>query len=217
MEVILAGDIIGSQKNQPNDYLKVIEPILIQHSKKGMYQIYRGDSFQARIETPALGLLIAIKLKAALIQTGVLDVRCALGLGKVNIIDNDISKSTGSALTRSGELLDSLKEKEQNLMVSSGSSLDVYMNTALKLALVYMDNWTVNSAEILFEIYNDPLITLENLFTRKGITQKETGERLGIKQATASRRLERAHIQETDALLHLFNTYYNDVSHANTD
>lgn len=214
MEVVLVGDVIGSKKNKPNEYLKVIEPILEIHSKMDMFQIYRGDSFQLWMKTPELGLLTAIKIKCALKKAGNLDVRIAIGLGNVAVIDNNISKSTGSALTRSGELLDSLKEQEQNIMVSSGNPLDFYMNTALKLALLYMDEWTANSAAIVYEIYNDPRISTENLFKRTGITQEEIGRNLGIKQATASRRLDRANMQETDALLHLFDRFYKDVRHA---
>jgi hypothetical protein len=214
MEVVLAGDIIGSQKNKPNDYLKVLEPILELHSKKDMFQIYRGDSFQSWIDTPELGLLTAIKIKSALRKAGNLDVRIAIGIGNVTVIDKSISKSTGSALTRSGELLDSLKEQEQNIMVRSGDPLDFYLNTALKLALLYMDEWTANSAAIVYEIYNNPRITQENLFKRTGITQEEIGKNLGIKQATASRRLDRANMKETDALLRLYDRFYKDVRHA---
>lgn len=202
MQVVLAGDIIGSQKNQPDDYLKIIEPILKVHSKNGMYQIYRGDSFQIWMDSPEQGLLACLKLKAALRKTGHLDVRIAIGIGDVQVIDNNIAKSTGSALTQSGELLDSLKNKEQNIMVRSGNPLDYYMNTALKIALIYMDDWTENAAAILYEVYKNPTIT-----------QQEMGDKLGIKQATASRRLDRAHYKETDALLHLFKQYYKDVSH----
>lgn len=203
MEVVLAGDIIGSQKNNPQDYLKIIEPILRKFSKKGMYQIYRGDSFQAWIENPELGLLVSIQLKAALKRTGAIDVRIAIGLGNVKVIDNNIAKSTGNALTRSGELLDSLKEKDQNIMVCSNNALDIYMNATLKVALIYMNDWTENAAAVLYEVYENPKIT-----------QLEIGKKLGIKQATASRRLDRAHHKETDVLLNLFQQFYKDVSDA---
>ncbi len=214
MEVVLAGDIIGSQKNKPSDYLKVIESILKIHSKEGMYQIYRGDSFQAWIKTPELGLFTAIKLKAALKRTGTLDVRIAIGLGNLTLVDNNIAKSTGNALIRSGELLDSLKNEEQNIMVSSGNySLDNYMNTALKLALSYMNDWTVNASVMIYEIYNNPTVSSEIV----KIKQAEASKILGIKQSSISRRLERANIKETDALLHLFhNQYYKDLDHADT-
>lgn len=204
MEVVIAGDIIGSKKNNPNDYLEILEPILKKFSKKGMYQIFRGDSFQAWIKTPEHGLLVCILIKTALKRTDLLDVRIAIGLGEVKVVANDIAKSTGSALIRSGELLDSLKEQGQNIMVKSNyPRLDRYMNVALQIALIHMNDWTKNGAAALYEAYNNPMIT-----------QKEIGEKLGIKQATASRRLNRVHIKETDSLLNLFHdNYYKDVKH----
>lgn len=205
MEVVLAGDIIGSQKNKPSDYLNVIEPILKEHCNDGMYQIYRGDSFQGRIITPELGLLICLKIKAALKSIGSLDVRIAIGIGAIEVIDKNIALSTGSALTRSGELLDSLKNRNQNIMVKSSHHLDQYMNTALKMALTYMDEWTENGAAVIYQTINNP-----------NATQTQLGNLLGIKQATASRRLERAYWNETQDLIHLFEQYYKDIHHAPT-
>lgn len=205
MEVVLAGDIIGSQKNKPEDFLNVLEPILKKSCSDGMYQIYRGDSFQGLIKTPELALYTSLQIKAALKTKATLDVRIAIGLGDVNLIDNNIALSTGTALTRSGELLDSLKEKNQNLMVNSGNPLDKYMNTALKMALLSLDKWTASGAAVVYEIMSNP-----------HITQEELGNNLGIKQATASRRLDRAHWKETQDLFQLFQQYYKDLSHAPT-
>ncbi len=201
MEVVIAGDIIGSKKNIPDDYLSVIEPILKHYCKAGMYQIYRGDSFQGWISSPQQALYASLHIKAALKVKDTLDVRIAIGIGDINLIDKNIALSTGSALTRSGELLDSLKEKSQNLMVNSSKSLDLYMNTALKMALLSLDHWTANGAAVINEILRKP-----------NITQEELGHKLGIKQATASRRLDRAHWKETQELLHLFDQYYKDIN-----
>lgn len=205
MEAIIAGDIINSQKHNADTYLSVLKQVLSEHSKDGMYQIYRGDSFQAILNRPQLGLFTALKIKAALKRSENLDVRIAIGLGEVNIIENNIAISTGSALTRSGELLDSLKEQEQNIMVRSDRTLDVYMNAVLKMALLYLDNWTENAAAVVYDLLNNP-----------GMTQEELGKKLGIQQATASRRLNRANWQETQELYGLFHQYYKDVSHGDT-
>ncbi|PQJ32972.1 hypothetical protein BST92_14045 [Nonlabens arenilitoris] len=205
MEVVIAGDIIGSKKNIPDDYLSVIEPILKHYCKKNMYQIYRGDSFQGWIHTPGQALYASLHIKAALKVRDTLDVRVAIGLGDINLIDQNIALSTGTALTRSGELLDSLKDKDQNLMVSSGNPLDRYMNTALKMALLSLDHWTANGAAVINQIMSKP-----------HITQEELGQKLGIKQATASRRLDRAHWKEIQELLHLFDQYYKDINDATT-
>jgi hypothetical protein len=205
MKAILAGDIINSQQHHPDEYLNVLKEVLREYSKDGMFQIYRGDSFQALISEPVMALQASIKLKAALKRIDSLDVRIAIGLGAVNIIDDNIAVSSGNALTRSGELLDSLKEKEQNIMVKSGHKLDVYMNAILKMSLLYLDHWTENAAAVVYELLNHP-----------GITQEELGKRLGIQQATASRRLTRANWQETQEMCGIFHNYYNDVSHDDT-
>lgn len=206
MDVVLAGDIIGSKKNQPDDYLKIIEPILKKYSKKNMFQIYRGDSFQAWIKEPEMALHCVIELKAALKRSSTLDVRIAIGLGDIELIENNIAKSTGSALTNSGELLDTLKAKEQEIMVCSDSTIDHYMNIILKLALLYMNSWTENGAATVYEMFKHP-----------HITQEELGKKLGVQQATASRRLDRANWQETQELLNIFKRYYKDVSHGNNN
>ncbi|SCY12090.1 SatD family (SatD) [Nonlabens sp. Hel1_33_55] len=201
MQVVIAGDIINSQKHDPDKYLSVLKDILSAYSTEGMYQIYRGDSFQAKLNQPEQGLLTSIKLKAALKRFEKLDVRIAIGIGNIQIAENNIAISTGSALTRSGELLDSLKKKGQNIMVRSDHQLDKYMNTALKMAMLYMDDWTENAAAIVYEQLSHP-----------EWTQEELGKKLGIQQATASRRLTRANWHETQELSQLFEQYYNDVS-----
>lgn len=203
MKTIIAGDIINSQSHDPEEYLSVLNIILEKFSKKGMFQIYRGDSFQALITDPNKTLDACIELKAALKRIETLDVRIAIGLGDVNMIDHNIAVSSGNGLTRSGELLDSLKENRQNIMVKSGNDLDAYMNVALKLALLYMDDWTENGAEAVYELLKNPKLT-----------QVEIGKILGVQQATASRRLIRANWTETQELSGLFRTYYKDVSHA---
>lgn len=68
-----------------------------------------------------------------------------------------------------------------------------------------MNNWTENGAETVYEMLKTPQIT-----------QQELGEKLGVKQATASRRLNRANWNETLELLSIFKKYYKDVSHGNT-
>ncbi|WP_240642391.1 hypothetical protein [Nonlabens xiamenensis] len=205
MEVIIAGDIVDSQKNPPELYLEILKSILLKYSRTNMFQMYRGDSFQAWINKPEDALKAAIEIKAALKRNEGLDVRIAIGLGSINLIDNNIAVSTGTALTRSGALLDSLKSREQNLMVDADSPLDIYMNTALQMALLYMDEWTENSAATIHAVLDQPATTQEAL-----------GKLLGIRQATASRRLDRGYWKETQILLGLFVQYYKDVSHAHT-
>jgi hypothetical protein len=158
------------------------------------------------MDHPELALHCAIELKAALKRTALLDVRIAIGLGSVTMIDNNIAKSTGSALTKSGELLDILKSKDQEVMIDGGKHLDVYMNSLLKMALLFMNEWTQSGASTVYEMFKTPYIT-----------QAELGKKLGVQQATASRRLDRAHWQETQEVLNVFKQYYKDVSDGSID
>jgi len=149
---------------------------------------------------------LCYRLKAALKRTALLEVRIAIGLGSVTMIDNDIAKSTGTALTKSEELLDILKSKKQEIMIDSGRHLDVYMNSLLKMALLFMNEWTENAAATVYEMFKTP-----------HITQAELGKKLGVQQATASRRLNRAHWQETQEVLSVFKHYYKDGSDGSID
>ncbi len=64
-----------------------------------------------------------------------------------------------------------------------------------------MNEWTQNGASTVYEMFKTPYIT-----------QAELGKKLGVQQATASRRLDRAHWQETQEVLNVFKQYYKDVS-----
>jgi len=59
------------------------------------------------------------------------------------------------------------------------------MNLYLRLASVFMDNWTAASAELVEMVLREP-----------SFTQKEIGTRLGIKQNSVSGRWKRAHVDE---------------------
>ena len=59
------------------------------------------------------------------------------------------------------------------------------MNLYFKLAGVFMDKWSVSSAELVQIILNNP-----------NITQEEIGKKLGIKQNSVSGRWNRANVSE---------------------
>jgi hypothetical protein len=67
------------------------------------------------------------------------------------------------------------------------------MNLYLKLAAIFMDNWSVSSAELVELILENP--------TR---TQAEIGIQLGIKQNSVSGRWNRAHVPELLAVENMF-------------
>lgn len=194
---ILTGDIINSKKvGKSATYLAILERVLQQlsNSKKD-WEIYRGDSFQIEIANPALAFYSAMCIKAALKQIKPLDVRIAIGIGEKTHDAKKVSQSNGSAFIRSGELFETLeKSLKQNLAIkSSKPNLDKELNTYINLALIPMNSWTPNAAEIVY---------LSLLYPEKN--QKQLGKLIQIKQNTVSERLKRAYfdeLQEFDAVL----------------
>ncbi len=79
------------------------------------------------------------------------------------------------------------------LIKSPWQDFDEEMNLYLKLASVFMDNWSVASAELV-----------EMALRHPSFTQKEIGLHLGIKQNSVSGRWKRAHVDELLAVEQLY-------------
>jgi len=95
-------------------------------------------------------------------------------------------ESNGTAFIHSGEKFDVLKKENVTIGIKSPwKSFDDEMNLYLKLAGLFMDKWTVSSAELVQIIFNNP-----------SITQEEIGKQLGIKQNSVSGRWNRANVNE---------------------
>jgi SatD family (SatD) len=187
MVAVITGDIINSKKINPKKWLK---PLKRELDKIGMspkfWEIFRGDSFQVIINKPENALQWAIKIKAVLKSIQDIDVRMAIGIGDISYNAPKITESNGSAFVNSGEKFEMLRKQKQNLAVKSNrADFDKEMNLFLRLALIAMDNWTVNAAEIVNT-------TLEN----PGKLQEELGRIVGIKQNAISNRLKRAYYDE---------------------
>lgn len=187
MICVITGDVINSKRNVPRKWLPVLKKELngIGATPK-TWQIYRGDSFQAVINKAEDGLLIAMKLKASLRSMKGINVRMALGLGTRTYNAAKVTESNGSAFVHSGEKFETLIQQKQNLAVKSDwPQFDEEMNLYLKLALIAMDNWTVNTAEIV-------RVAMEN----PEKSQHQLGKLIGIKQSAISTRLRRAYYEE---------------------
>jgi len=67
------------------------------------------------------------------------------------------------------------------------------MNLLIRLASVFMDKWSVASAELVGIVLKNP-----------GFTQLEVGKQLGIRQNSVSGRWKRANIDEVLALEQIY-------------
>jgi len=196
MTSIITGDIVASRKKyNPEAYLSKLRYALeIIQPKKSLWEIFRGDSFQVEIEDPLQVFWSTVYLKAVIKTVKNLDVRIAIGLGEKTFSTKNLSESNGSAFVNSGEIFENLKKEKTNLAIKTSSPfLDKELNTYFQLALIAMDNWTVNSAEVV-------QLTIEN----PKLNQQELGKLIGIKQNTISERQKRAYLEELKAFNEIF-------------
>ncbi len=192
---ILTGDIINSREvEKPKLWLKPLKKALITFGKSPKHwEIFRGDSFQLEIEDFKNSFEAAVYIKSCM-KTEEFDVRIAIGIGKKTHNTRSITEANGEAFIFSGETFETLKKQKRNLAIKTiNHKLNEELNLYFQLALIAMDNWTTNSAEIV-------KLSLEN----PELSQEELGERIGIKQNTVSERQKRAYLDEIQNL----NTLY---------
>lgn len=197
MIAVVKGDIIASRSL--NNQEKWLTPIKTLFNTWGnspkQWELAWGDSFQVEVSDPENALQRALEIKSIIKKvepadankkSSAIDVRMAIGIGAKTYTGERISESNGPAIINSGEKFEKLKKERTNLAIQSPwASFDDEINLYLKLAGIFIDNWSVSSAELV-------KIVLEN----PQITQEEIGELLGIKQNSVSGRWNRAHIDE---------------------
>lgn len=189
MNTTITGDIVHSQSvDRAEIWLNPLKELFAQFGESPTdWEIYRGDSFQITVPSKdSLRVAILIKSVIKKQKPKQLDVRLAIGIGKEDRYANRVSEASGEAFVYSGQLLDALKQKKVHLGVKSPwDDFDKEFNMMFKLALVIMNSWTSNSAEVA-----------ELLFSISGITQVEIAERLGIAQSSVNDRIKRGAIYE---------------------
>lgn len=194
MDAIITGDIVNSSKEDPSIWLAALKEVLNQFgSSPKDWEIYRGDSFQLRIDSME-ALKAAVLIKASIKKIKTLDVRMSIGLGSISHHSTRLTESNGDAFVRSGEHFEDLKRNRLNLIIASEwADFNRDVNLFIKLALLTMDHWTENAAEVV-------KVTLENPNTG----QSELGKIIGIKQNAVSSRLKRAAFDEISEMIEVY-------------
>lgn len=190
MIAVIKGDIIGSRKIvDQNRWLSPLKSLLEkewQYQSPQQWEIVWGDTFQIEISKPEQVLLKALELKTLIKKTGIIDVRLAIGIGEKTYNAEKISESNGTAFIYAGEIFATLEKENKNILIKTPwADFDDEINRYLYLTSTFMDKWSVYSAELIEIILKKPTIT-----------QKEIGEKLGIKQNSVSGRWTRANADE---------------------
>ena len=198
MIAIITGDIINSEDHPSSQWIDLLKNYFNQFGASPMnWEIYRGDEFQLKV-TEKNALFTAIRIKAMLKSIKGLDVRMGVGIGLETYIGTGVTESNGPAYQRSGRNFETLKENKVNLSIATGdTNKDRTLNLMLRLALDFMDDWSVVSAEIVTLALDYPQFS-----------QKEIAQRLGIKQSAVSQRLKRARL---DLVLDVL-SYYKELT-----
>ena len=182
MTSILTGDIINSRKKDDNFWLKTLKETLDTFGESPKYwQVYRGDSFQLEIENCENAFYAALKLKSHLKATGNIEVRIGIGIGQKEFNVDRITESNGEAFINSGYAFDTYLKKQTIAIKTPWQEIDEELNIAFDLALLTMDSWTKNSAEVF-------KLSLES----ENSTQKKIANILGITQGRVSERQKRS-------------------------
>jgi len=192
MHAVITGDIVNSSSANPKIWLPHLKNELNRTgTSPGQWEIFRGDSFQLLVEDPAEVLATGIRLKASVKMLKDLDVRMAIGIGEISHRAKQITESNGTAFIHSGEKFEMLKKEKINLAIkTSWPDIDRDINLFLRLALLTMDNWTPNAAEMVKTALDHP-----------EAAQAELGQMIGIKQNAVSSRLKRAAFDEIEEML----------------
>lgn len=188
MIAVIKGDIISSRKiNNPEVWLQPLKNLFNEWGRTPeQWELVWGDSFQLEAALPEEALGKAFLIKALIKKTGIIDVRMAIGIGHKTYTGARISESNGEAFIYAGEKFEELEKEKSNLLLKSPwPDFDEEINLYLRLTSLFMDNWTAASAELVEIVLREP-----------ALTQKEIGERLGIRQNSVSGRWKRAHIDE---------------------
>lgn len=192
MTSVITGDIIKSRTQvNPDVWINALKNALSYLSPdKKHWEIYRGDSFQIEIRDIYQSFISAVYIKACIKSIHGLDVRLSIGIGNKTYQGNDVTESNGEAFVFSGETLETLKKEKQNLRIKTiNFDIDKEFNLYFKLALIAMDNWTVNTAEIVKLSIEHP-----------DALQSKLGQLININQNAVSSRQKRAHL---DSVLEL--------------
>ncbi|QXP78245.1 MULTISPECIES: transcriptional regulator [Winogradskyella] len=201
MTSIITGDIIKSRQATNEElWLTPLKSALAQiTTDTNFYDIYRGDSFQLECTTIEDSFRNAVYIKACLKSVKNLDVRMSIGIGTKDYQGDSVSESNGEAFIYSGETFETLKKDKQNLKIKTKDNiLNKEINLYFRLSLIAMDNWTVNSAEIV-------KLSLEH----PNMIQTELAKIIGINQDAVSKRQKRAYLDE---ILDLDRLYRQKIS-----
>ncbi|HLT41971.1 MAG TPA: hypothetical protein VKZ95_04635 [Sphingobacteriaceae bacterium] len=193
MKAVITGDVINSRKVDSSIWIKALRELLQDYGNEPQdWEIYRGDSFQL-ITDAKEALEIALIIKATIRKHKQLDVRMSIGLGEIEYQSKKITESNGTAFINSGEQFQELKKNTLAIKSSSKEFNDIF-NVIFQLMMLFANNWTPTTSEII-------KLALED----QSLNQNQLAKRLNKKsQSTISAALKRGGYDEIMDVIGLY-------------
>lgn len=195
---VITGDLVdstGIEANYKNALNDIANNIRQYQLPNFIFDVYRGDSFQALVSEPGKALLISMIIRTGLRRNtrgvgleNIWDARISIGLGTIKNIeisqDKSISSLDGEAFLRSGRMLDTMKKEGALLKITTGNDqLNKEFVAICPLVDTIIGRWSTAQAEALY------------LYLLRNLTQKEIGKLLNASQRAIGKRLEASHIE----------------------
>lgn len=175
---VISGDFINSvdfSRDVRDEIVQILEMVAATFGSKYEYFI-RGDGIQVLSDQNALRE--AIYLKSLLHAKLNVKIRLSIGIGKVDVLKERLSDSTGIAFVLSGQRLDEMKKLQKRLSVVT---TDEWLNEEWQIHTQTLDYLeaarTQNQSEVIAGL-------LENK------TQTKLAEEIGISQPSVNQRIK---------------------------
>jgi DNA-binding transcriptional ArsR family regulator len=194
---VITGDLVGSSEISYNDREILLSALHDSFSYMNafihpdynhvpFFEISRGDSFQTLFSDPENALmasvLILLKLSLFSEDEKEIETRISIGVGSVEFLSESgsVGEADGQAFRFSGKTLDSMKENERKLMITTANpALNLILESQCSFFDYVANRWTRIQKKFLL----DKLI---------GMTQGEIAKKYGKSQSTVSQSLKAA-------------------------
>lgn len=200
---VITGDLVDSTKlsvHQKEETLQLLSsfPSIASSVCPCQIEMFRGDSFQIKIDNAEQSLRMAILLRALLRAVRFdnrrrLDARLALGIGSVDFITDSLLTSDGEAFRLSGRTLDDIGKARLKI-----STFDKNFNKEFMVSTAFADNiisgWTHQQSKAV------------ELMLTNNINHTELAERMGVSRQMASKYLSGARFNLIELYLNRFIT-----------
>ena len=214
LRAVLTGDIIDSSRLKEVKFQTVMEQLrnelvrLEETEVINLYEMYRGDAFQAYISNPRVGLKVLFKIRTLINslksvrdkrgQQPTYNIRLSLGIGNVsNEPDNMRTKKTPFML--SGQALDEISAEDSTIAVKTEDEfINQELQTEFFLLEYILKNWTPVSAGIMYK----------KLY---GFTERQIADELDISQSAVNQHSSQAYWNGIQKLMERYRVIINNL------